>query len=304
MATLFRPSDVTVGPDGAIYVTDWIDARVGGHQDLDDGTNGAIYRIAPKGFVSKAPAFDAKTIDGLITALRSPAVNVRAIGFEGLKARGAAAVGPVAKLLDDPNRFIRGRALYLLYQLGPEGQKRAGTPESQKDAAMRIAAYRAMRRAGLDVLPTAARLAKDTDAGVRREVALSLRDVPAEKSLAILVDLARGYDGKDRSYLEALGHRRHRQGGGALRSPAKRSRRDQRSARLDAGLQPSGLASARACGRARPADAREVVEALGRRIASWRSTRSRSSTIRRRRRRCSPWASPTARCASRRRGGC
>ena len=34
--TLFRPSDIAVGPDGALYVSDWIDARVGGHQDLDD----------------------------------------------------------------------------------------------------------------------------------------------------------------------------------------------------------------------------------------------------------------------------
>ncbi|MGH9310510.1 MAG: PVC-type heme-binding CxxCH protein [Vicinamibacterales bacterium] len=203
--TLFRPSDIAVGPDGALYVSDWIDARVGGHQDLDELMSGAIYRIAPKGFVSKVPAFDPATIDGLITALRSPAVNVRAIGFEGLKARGAEAVNAVAALLDDPSPYMKGRAIYLLYQLGPEGRQRAGTPESHTDPALRIAAYRAMRRAGLDVLPTAARLAKDADPGVRREVALSLRDQPADKTLDILVDIARGYDGQDRSYLEALG---------------------------------------------------------------------------------------------------
>jgi putative membrane-bound dehydrogenase-like protein len=203
--TLFRPSDIAVGPDGAIYVSDWIDQRVGGHQDLDDTLSGAIYRIAPKGFVSKAPAFDAATIDGLITALRSPAVNVRAIGFEGLKTRGAASINAVAALLKDPSPYMRGRAIFLLYQLGPEGRQRAGTPESQADPVMRIAAYRAMRRANLDVVPVAAKLARDTDAGVRREVALSMRDQSAEKAMDILVDIARGYDGKDRSYLEALG---------------------------------------------------------------------------------------------------
>lgn len=203
--TLFRPSDIAVGPDGALYVSDWIDARVGGHQDLDDTLSGAIYRIAPKGFVPKVPAFDAATIDGLITALRSPAVNVRAIGFEGLKARGASVVNAVAALLNDPSPYMRGRAIYLLYQLGPEGIQRAGAAESYADPALRIAAYRAMRRAGLDVLPVASRLARDTDPGVRREVAVSLRDQPEDKSLAILVDIARGFDGKDRSYLEALG---------------------------------------------------------------------------------------------------
>ena len=88
IGTMFRPSDVAIGPDGAMYVSDWIDARVGGHQDLDDSLSGAIYRIAPKGFVSRPPKFDDTTIDGQITALRSPAVNVRAIGFQGLKARG------------------------------------------------------------------------------------------------------------------------------------------------------------------------------------------------------------------------
>ena len=205
ITTLFRPSDIAVGPDGALYVSDWIDARVGGHQDLDQTLSGAIYRIAPKGFVSRVPAFDAATLDGQITALRSPAPNVRAIGFEGLKARGASAVNAVAALLKDPSPYMRGRAIYLLYQLGPEGRQRAGAPESFTDPALRIAAFRAMRRAGLDVMPVAARLARDADPGVRREVALSLRDQPAATALNILVDIARGFDGKDRSYLEALG---------------------------------------------------------------------------------------------------
>jgi putative heme-binding domain-containing protein len=155
--------------------------------------------------VSRPPAFDERTIDGLITALKSPAVNVRAIGFEGLKAKGASAVDAVAKLLDDDNPYIRGRALFLLYQLGPEGAARAGAPDSQRDPERKIAAYRAMRRGGLEFLPAAARLARDADAGVRREVALSLRDVPAEQSIPILIELARSYDGPDRSYLEAWG---------------------------------------------------------------------------------------------------
>lgn len=205
ISTLFRPSDVAVGADGALYVSDWIDPIVGFHEDLDDAVSGAIYRIAPKGFVSKSPTIDASTLDGLITALRSPAVNVRAVGFAGLKARGAAAVPTVGALLDDPNPYVRARALYLLHQMGPDGIARAGAPASHADPAMRIAAFRAMRRAGLDVSAEVTTLASDPDAGVRREVALAMRDRPAREALPVLATVAARFDGRDRTYLEALG---------------------------------------------------------------------------------------------------
>jgi putative heme-binding domain-containing protein len=54
-------------------------------------------------------------------------------------------------------------------------------------------------------MPNAARLATDTSPAVRREVALSLRDVSFDQSRDLLLALAKGYDGKDRSYLEAWG---------------------------------------------------------------------------------------------------
>lgn len=55
----FAPTDLTTGPDGAIYVTDWNDARTA-HPDPDadwDRSNGRIYRIAPKG-TGRANAID------------------------------------------------------------------------------------------------------------------------------------------------------------------------------------------------------------------------------------------------------
>ncbi|NLT71992.1 MAG: c-type cytochrome [Verrucomicrobiaceae bacterium] len=203
--TLFRPSDIAVGPDGALYVSDWYDARVGGHQALDGTCSGAIYRIAPKGFQSVVPKIDITTIEGQIEALKSPAVNVRAIGFEGLKARGRAALDPVAALLDDPNPYLRGRAVHLLYQLGISGPRVAGYPAAQTTPEMKIAAFRAMRRAGLDISGAAAGLAEDENPAVRREVALAMRNEPLDLSREILVSIARGYDGQDRSYLEAFG---------------------------------------------------------------------------------------------------
>src|SRR5262249_25522778 len=118
LPTLFRPSDVTVGPDGAIYIADWFDPRVRGHADLDEGTYGTIYRVAPKGFKSVVPKIDLTTTDGQIAALKSPAPNVRNSGFTRLKAQGEAAVPAVAALLKDANPYIAARAVWLLAQMG------------------------------------------------------------------------------------------------------------------------------------------------------------------------------------------
>jgi putative membrane-bound dehydrogenase-like protein len=205
LRTWFRPSDVTVGPDGAIYVADWFDPRVGGHADLDKATSGTIYRIAPKGFRSKVPQFDLATTAGQIEALRSPAVNVRNLGFTRLKAQGEAAVPAVAALLSDSNRFIAARAVWLLAQMGPAGVARVRPLLASKDDAQRLLAFRALRRAGIDILENARRLVTDPSPAVRREVAVVLRDIPAADSVPLLVQLARQYDGQDRTYLEAWG---------------------------------------------------------------------------------------------------
>jgi putative membrane-bound dehydrogenase-like protein len=89
----FRPSDVAIGTDGAIYVADWYDPVVGGHQMEDHKGFGRIYRITPRDRKLVAPVIDLTTIQGQINAFKNPAINVRHLSFEALKKQGEGAIG-------------------------------------------------------------------------------------------------------------------------------------------------------------------------------------------------------------------
>jgi putative heme-binding domain-containing protein len=201
----FRPSDVAAGTDGALYIADWYDPIVGGHQMQDKKGYGRIYRVTPKDKKLVAPVLDLNTVAGQVQALLSPAVNVRNAGFVRLKAAGKKAIKPLKKVLASENPYHRARAAWLLAQLGEKGESIVTGLLASPDPQVRLTAFRALRKVKSDVLPLAAQLAADPSPAVRREVAVALRDVPYEKSKSVIETLVGGYDGKDRYYLEALG---------------------------------------------------------------------------------------------------
>ncbi|MES2828736.1 MAG: PVC-type heme-binding CxxCH protein [Bacteroidota bacterium] len=204
-AKWFRPSDVAIGTDGAIYVADWYDSMVGGHRMNDTTGTGRIYRIAPKGKKLVNPKLSLKNTKGQIDALLSPAVNVRNSGFVLLAAQGAKAVKDVKKILMSTNPYHRARAIWLLSSMGPTGLAEVEATLTNSDPNLRIAAFRALREAKSDVNSYALQLSKDPSAAVRREVAVSLRNLPFNKASEIVMALAASYEGNDRYYLEAIG---------------------------------------------------------------------------------------------------
>jgi hypothetical protein len=225
MVSYFRPSDVAVGIDGAIYIADWYDPIVGDHAMRDNAAHGRILRLAPKGSRTVPPRIDLTHVSGQIAALCNPAINVRNAAFEKLQKLGPDAITPLTRLFEGDNPRWRARALFLLYDAIQEKALQ------DKDPDIRITAYRILRRRFEQIQQARAAsgtnspgaladtwndltekfwknarlLGRDSVAAVRREVALSLRDLSVIECKPVLLDLATGYDGKDRWYLEAFG---------------------------------------------------------------------------------------------------
>jgi putative heme-binding domain-containing protein len=172
--------------------------------------SGSIYRITRKDQPKlQKPRIDFSSIEGLVDALANPAVNVRSHAAAQLVARGEKAFGKVNDFLEanEKERHLRARAIWVLAQLGKRG--RAKVVEyltAQDDAEKPLVAYRALRHADPSgTLVRAKALAGSKFLSVRREVAVSLRDVAYDKCKSVIGELIGAYDGRNRYYLEALG---------------------------------------------------------------------------------------------------
>lgn len=203
----FRPSDACVGTDGSLYIADWYDPIVGGHAMQDKIGYGRIYRITPKGKKLTPPKIDLSTTAGQLDALKNPAINVRNLGFEALKAQGSAVLTTVKKLLTAENPYHQARAIWLMAQLGNDGINEVEKLLKSPDNQVRLVAFRALKSvlSSSQLASHSSLLATDNNPAIRREVAISLRDVPFEQKKDIIFNLLKGYDGKDPWYLEALG---------------------------------------------------------------------------------------------------
>ncbi len=209
----YRASDVAIAPDGSLFVSDWYDPGVGGHNmgDRQPGKiMGRVYRVSAVGSTAKAPVPNVSTAAGAVQALQSPNKPTQYIAWRALHGMGAAAETALLGLWKNENPRLRARALSLLAQIKGSEAKYLSIAVADSDPNLRIAAIRlsgilASTR-GFDAKVHAgylAKLAADPNPQVRRQVAVALYQ--AKDSAKLWAALAQQHDGKDRWYLEALG---------------------------------------------------------------------------------------------------
>jgi putative heme-binding domain-containing protein len=216
----FRPVDIKLGPDGALYVADFYN-RIIGHYEVPldhpgrDRERGRVWRIVYRGEDGKGkasiPKRDwAKTpLAALMQGLADPNLTVRVKAANQLVSRGGPdVIGAVrANLQISSNVWQRVHGLWVLERLQALEDGLLDDASHAADAPMRVHAMRILseRRA----LPTSLRKLAlagltDKDPFVQRAAADALAMHPARENIRPLLDLHHAVKSDDRMLLHTV----------------------------------------------------------------------------------------------------
>ncbi|MFO0951792.1 MAG: PVC-type heme-binding CxxCH protein [Isosphaeraceae bacterium] len=216
----FRPVDLELGPDGALYVADFYN-RIIGHYEVPlthpgrDRERGRIWRIVYRGKDGKAP-FSTTPTDW--TTAAAPAL-IEALGHPNLAVRMTAAnqlvtriqPRPVAELENvlrkDPSAVRRVHALWVLERFGSLSEADLAKAAGDSDRQVRVHAMRVLGEASSlneGQLKLAREALQDTDPFVRRAAAEALGRHPEPGNLRPLLALRQSVASEDTHLLHVV----------------------------------------------------------------------------------------------------
>ena len=205
----FRPVEVKMGPDGAIYIVDWYNLIMGHgevdfHHPLRDKQHGRIWRLTAKGSpLVQPPQLAEATPSELLDALRLPEQWTRDQARRLLRERGAAAVLPAlsewtAARLKDRQLGRAGtelgpehdllEALWVYQGLRKPNPKLLEICLTSADGRVRAAAVRVLSDWRAQIDGTTAKLTRavtDPNSQVRLEAVNALRRLRTREAVAI-----------------------------------------------------------------------------------------------------------------------
>ncbi|WP_435011182.1 PVC-type heme-binding CxxCH protein [Tundrisphaera lichenicola] len=213
----FRPVDIELGPDGALYVADFYN-RIIGHYEVPldhpgrDRERGRIWRIRFAGKDGNAPPprkprpdESAATIAELVEDLGHANLAIRTVATNQLVSRGTEAIAPIKAAIaggDSPEREVHG--LWALQRLGALDEALLAPAAADPSEIVRVHAMRILAdRPTLEGPSRDLVLAglKDASASVRRAGAEALGRHPSADNIRPLLDLVRSVDPADRHLL-------------------------------------------------------------------------------------------------------
>ncbi len=216
----FRPVDIRLGPDGALYIADFYN-KVIGHYEVPlthparDRERGRIWRVVYRGTNGaprpKAPRADwtKATVPELIEDMGHPNLVVRTKATNQLVQRiGPAAVEPVrAAVTKTPNAFRRTHGIWVLERLGALDDERLTAAAQDQDRLVRVHAQRILsERKEWNSQAKALVLAglRDEDGFVQRAAAEAVGLHPRTAFLRPLLDLRRRVPKADTQLLHTV----------------------------------------------------------------------------------------------------
>jgi hypothetical protein len=203
----FRPVDIKVGPDGAIYVCDWYDQQVNhyrNHEGKIDTSNGRIYRLKAKGAKpTHSEDLSKLASDQLVERLADRNRWVRQTALRLLADRHDGSLVPaLSATLHRSSGQIALETLWALNLCGGLSESEALKALDHSDPFVRLWTVRLLGDTNQVSSALAAKLtalaAKESNLEVRNQLAATAKRLPARDGLAVVRALAmRAEDAQD-----------------------------------------------------------------------------------------------------------